>query len=121
MYAGTVDNETQWLPVPDVADRMAVPASRVRDLLRERALLAVRRGENNALHIPEAFLTETDDGVAPIATLKGTLTLLADAGFDDDAAMEWLLTPNDELGDSPIAELRAGHRSHVRRVAQALF
>jgi hypothetical protein len=116
-----VDNETAWLPVPDVADRLGVSASRVRDLLKEGALLAVRRGENNALYMPEAFLVEVDGVMQPLATLKGTLTLLADAGFDDDAAMEWLLAPNDELGDSPIAELRLGHRSHVRRVAQALF
>lgn len=116
-----MDNETEWLAVPDVADRLGIPASRVRDLLGERVLLAVRRGENNALAIPDAFLIEVDEVLQPLATLKGTLTLLGDAGFDDDAAMEWLLSPNDELGASPIAELRLGHRSHVRRVAQGLF
>lgn len=116
-----MDNETVWLAVPDVAERLGVTTSRVRDLLGERVLLAVRRGENNALYIPESFLIEVDDHLVPVATLRGTLTLLSDAGFNDDAAMEWMLSPNDELGDSPIAELRAGHRSHVRRVAQALF
>lgn len=116
-----VDNETVWLAVPDVAERLGVTPSRVRDLLGERALLAVRRGENNALYVPESFLIEVDDQLQPVATLRGTLTLLNDAGFHDDAAMEWMLTPNDELGDTPIAELRAGHRSHVRRVAQSLF
>ncbi len=110
-----------WLAVPDVAERLGITTSRVRDLLGERALLAVRRGENNALYIPEAFLIEVDDQMGPIGTLRGTLTLLNDAGFNDDAAMEWMLSPNDELGDSPIAELRAGHRAHVRRVAQSLF
>jgi len=116
-----VDNETEWLAVPDVADRLGIPASRVRDMLGERVLLAVRRGQNNALAIPDLFLVEVDGVPQPLATLKGTLTLLGDAGFDDDAAMEWLLTTNDELGASPISELRLGHRSHVRRVAQALF
>ena len=116
-----MDNETEWLAVPDVADRLGIPASRVRDMLGERVLLAVRRGENNALAIPDLFLHEVDGVLQPLATLKGTLTLLADAGFDDAAAMEWLLSTNDELGASPIAELRLGHRSHVRRVAQALF
>ena len=110
-----------WLAVPDVADRLSIPASRVRDLLKEGGLLAVRRGENNALQIPEGFLVEVDGVTSILATLRGTLTLLADAGFDDDAAMEWLLSPNDELGASPIFELREGHRAHVRRVAQALF
>ncbi len=121
LYAYPVKNDTGWLAVPDVADRLGVPASRVRDLLREKALVAVRRDADGPLVIPESFLVDGDDGPEILPTLRGTLTLLFDAGFDDDGAMAWLLASNDELGASPVDELRAGRRAGVRRAAQALF
>ena len=46
--------------------------------------------------------------------------MLADAGFDDDETMRWLLTPEDTLGVAPIEALRQGRKSEVRRVAQVL-
>ena len=46
--------------------------------------------------------------------------LLADDGFTDDEAMDWMLEVNELLGVSPIAALRAGRKAEVRRVAQAL-
>ncbi len=93
-----MNTDIEWLAVPDFAERLGVPFTRVRDLLRERALVATRRGDNGALHLPASFLVDGDDGAEILPTLRGTLTLLFDAGFDDDAAMEWLLADNDELG-----------------------
>jgi len=117
-YARSVAGETTWLALPDVALRLKVPVSRVRELVRERHLLAVRRGENDALHVPESFLIEGPDGLQPIPTLRGTVILLADAGLTDDHVMRWLLDDNDELGQTPVDALRSGKRAHVRRVAQ---
>lgn len=77
-------------------------------------MLAVRR--DAVLVVPEEFLL--DD--LPLKDLRGTLTLLADDGYTDAEAMEWMLTPNDILGTSPIGALRAGRKAEVRRVAQAL-
>ena len=57
---------------------------------------------------------------APLPELHGTAVVLADAGFSDAEALEWLLGEEDSLGTSPIAALRAGRKSEVRRVAQAL-
>jgi hypothetical protein len=34
--------------------------------------------------------------------------------------MNWLLTPEDSLGVSPVDALKAGRKAEVRRVAQAL-
>lgn len=113
--------DIEWLAVPDFAERLGVPFTRVRDLLRERAIVAVRRGEGEPLRLPASFLVEGENGPEILPTLRGTLTLLFDAGFDDDAAMEWLLADNDELGTSPVEDLRAGRRARVRRAAQALF
>ena len=66
--------------------------------------------------VPEEFL----DGVEPLTDLRGTLVLLADDGFSDDEAMQWMLEVDDTLESSPIAALRAGRKAEVRRVAQAL-
>lgn len=52
--------------------------------------------------------------------LRGTLTVLADDGFDDEEAMTWMLEPEESLGAAPIDALRDGRKAEVRRVAQAL-
>ncbi|MFM2352726.1 MAG: hypothetical protein RLZZ608_132 [Actinomycetota bacterium] len=77
-------------------------------------MLAVRR--DKVLVVPEEFVHEGE----PLKDLRGTLVLLADDGFSDDEAMQWMLQVNDMLGTSPIAALRAGRKAEVRRVAQAL-
>ncbi|GAA1725017.1 Rv2175c family DNA-binding protein [Microcella frigidaquae] len=104
----------RWLTVPDLVEILNLSPGRVHRLLEERQLLAVRR--DRVLVVPEEFLL---DG-APVKDLRGTLTLLADDGFSDDEAMDWMLTPNEMLGASPIAALRSGRKAEVRRVAQAL-
>lgn len=119
-----------WLPLPDVAERLGTDVGKVRRLLQERRLAAVRVGERRILSVPAAFLTPAGDGgwdVVP--ALQGTLVLLDDAGFDDAAALRWLFTTDTSLqslgtGDrrptTPIAALVAGHKTEIRRRAQAL-
>lgn len=107
----------EWLTIPDVADRLGVPDAKVRQMLQERQLVAVRRGEHKALGVPAVLLGP--HGLLP--ELPGTLTVLQDAGFEPQEALRWLLTPDDSItGGSPIAALHAGHKSEVRRRAQAL-
>jgi Rv2175c C-terminal domain of unknown function len=105
-----------WLTLPDVAERMGVDVGRVRRLVQEHCLLAIRRGEPRVLSIPAALLHEGQ----PLPELPGTLTVLADSGFDDLAAMEWLFTPDDSLPGTPVEALRAGRKTEIRRRAQAL-
>lgn len=111
----------EWLPVPDFADRLGVSASHIREMVRDGALAAVRRGERQTIQLPTDFIVEADGVPTILPTLRGTLTLLRDAGFDDASALEWLMSVEDELGMTPLAALREGRRSHVRRVAQALL
>jgi hypothetical protein len=87
---------------------------RVRRLIEDKHLLAVRR--DGVLKVPDLFL----DGDEPLGELRGTIFVLADDGFTDDQAMEWLLEVDDSLGVAPILALRAGRKAEVRRVAQAL-
>jgi len=98
-----------------------VPLSRVRELLRERHLIAVRRGQNNALYLPAGQIIDGEDGPEVLPTVRGTVIVLADAGLSDDVIVEWLTTANDELGESPLDALRSGKRAPVRRLAQTVF
>ena len=61
-----------WLTLPEVADALGVGINRARQLVNERQLLAVRRGENNALMVPADFV---QDGKV-LKGLPGVLTLL---------------------------------------------
>jgi len=105
---------TEWLTVPDAAERLGVDVTKVRQLLRERKLLAVRAG--GVLRIPAPFV---QDG-AVLKGLPGTLTLLADCGFSDDEALRWLFTADDSLPGSPVEALVENRGTEVKRRAQAL-
>ena len=87
-----------WLPIPDVAARLSIPACRAKQLLRDRKLLAVARPDGKTA-VPAAFF----DGPQIVKGLHGTLTLLFDCGFDEAAALRWLFTEDDTLpGGTPI-------------------
>ena len=114
-------DQAEWFSVPEFADQLGLTASDVRDLLREGALVAVRRGDSNTVQLPAGFIIPGDVAPHIIPTLRGTLTLLRDAGFDDEGAIGWLLADEPTLGMSPLAALQLGQRAQVRRLAQALL
>ena len=105
----------EWLSLPEVATRLDLPVSRVKQLLRDRKLLAViRPGGDRA--VPAAFL----DGGQIVKGLSGTLTVLFDCGFGDEEALRWLFTADETLPGTPIAALYARRGTEVNRRAQAL-
>jgi hypothetical protein len=106
--------EKEWLTIPDLVDILRITQSRVRQLIDDRQLLAVRR--DGTLSVPALFIR---DG-APLPELRGTFIVLSDDGFTDDQAVDWMLNVDDSLGVPPIVALRAGRKAEVRRVAQAL-
>ncbi|MFC7374311.1 Rv2175c family DNA-binding protein [Brachybacterium sp. GCM10030267] len=107
---------TDWLTLPDVAQRLDVEVSRVRRLIEEGHLISVRRGDPVVRMVPAEMLT--DEGVAP--HLPGTITVLRDGGFDDIELLTWLFSEDESLPGRPIDHLRRGQRGEVRRRAQAL-
>ena len=122
----------EWLSVPEVAERLDLPLAKVRRLVEERRIVGVRRGEPPALRIPAAFLVpgnmanpanrgsaDEASGWTVLSALQGTFMVLSDVGFDDEAALVWLFSPDESLGCSPMTALLAGRKSEVRRVAQA--
>ncbi|MER7484719.1 Rv2175c family DNA-binding protein [Streptomyces sp. NPDC126497] len=105
-----------WLTLPDIAEMLGVEVTRVRQLVKEGQLIAVRRGENRALHVPAAFI----DGDKVVKGLTGTLTLLRDDGFTDEEMLEWLFTPDPSLPGTPAQALGENRGTEVKRRAQAL-
>lgn len=125
-----------WLTLPDVAERLGIDVGKVRRLLQEGRLVAVRRGDPTVVSVPADFFVPvhlanpaaptaagpSEDGErwAVLTALRGTLTVLADAGFDAGESIEWLFSTDEVLGRTPMAALRAGSKSEVRRRAQTL-
>lgn len=105
---------SEWLTVPELVELLGVTPGKVRRLIEDRHLLAVRT--EGVLRVPAAFVRDGE----PLHELRGTLVLLADAGYSDEEAMRWLTHVDDSLGVAPIEALRAGRKAEVRRVAQAL-
>ena len=105
---------TDWLTIPELVDILGEPQGRIRRLLDDRVLIASRR--KGPLKVPAVFIVDGE----PLASLRGTVTVLADAGFSDDEAIDWLLSTDDTIGVAPITALLAGRKSEVRRVAQTL-
>ena len=121
-----------WLTVPDVAERLGIDAGKVRRLIQERKLIAVRRGAPPVVSVPADFLVPEHlanpanvqaptSGASPsaiLSSLAGTLSILGDVGFSDAEAIRWLFTRDDALQATPLSALRNGRKTEVRRRAQ---
>lgn len=106
--------DIEWLTVPDVAERLGLPVTRVHQLMREGGLAGLRSG--GVLRVPAGFVR----GDAVVKGLSGVLTLLHDGGYDDEAAIRWLHTPDETLPGTPVEALQADRSREVKRRAQAL-
>jgi hypothetical protein len=107
--------EISVLPLSEVAGTLGLSANKVRQLLRDGQLIAVRR--NGELMVPADFLA---DG-AVVKGLAGTLTVLSDSGFNQTEMLRWLFESDDTLpGTTPINALRTNHGTEVKRRAQAM-
>ncbi|WP_439957818.1 Rv2175c family DNA-binding protein [Micromonospora echinofusca] len=103
-----------WLTLPDVAERLDVSISKVHQMIREGELLAVRR--DGVRRVPAELVANRNVQ----KHLPGVLTLLRDAGYDDDAALRWLYEPDDTLPGTPAEALGGDRAREVKRRAQAL-
>lgn len=100
--------------VPEVAEALDVPVTRVRQLIRDRRLLALRH--DGVLRIPADFV----QGGQVLKGLPGLLTVLFDAGYDEESALRWLFEPDDSLPGTPVQALRENRGREVHRRAQAM-
>lgn len=105
---------TTWLTVPEAAEVLNMPMGRVRRLIDEHHLIAVKR--DGVPLIPAEIIVDGE----PLPSLHGTMIVLLDSGFKIENAMEWLYTFNDNLPGTPMEFLLKGHKSAVRRLAMLL-
>ena len=104
----------------EVAEKLGVPPKRVQQMLRDHALAATC-DESGGRRIPADFLVPAEGGGTEVVKgLSGVLTLLADAGYSEAESVRWLFAPDDSLPGTPIAAMRAGRGTEVKRRAQAL-
>ena len=110
-----LDPDVATLSLDDVAVSLELSKSKVRQLLRDRQLIAFRRA--GELTVPAQFLTRS--GI--VKGLGGTITVLADSGFTSTEMLRWLFTTDETLpGSTPINALRTSHGKEVNRRAQAM-
>ena len=105
-----------WMNVPEIAEQWGLVVTKVRRLVDDGTLLAVRRGENNALMVPAAFIGER----GTIKGITGLITLLRDSGFTDEEMLEWLFTDDPSLPGTPAQALHENRGTEVKRRAQAM-
>lgn len=109
-----------WLTLEQTAQALGLDLRRVRRLLRDRQLVAVRRPPHPGAGVEPCVPSLLIADGQTLPELPGTVTLLTDAGYDDEAALRWLFTPDPTLPGSPIEAMRAGRKTEIRRRAQAL-
>jgi hypothetical protein len=113
--AATPSEPAGWVVLPDVAERLDVPVSRVHQMVRDRALLAVRR--DGVLRVPQELLANR----TVLKHLPGVLTVLHDAGYNDEESLRWLYQRDESLpGGAAVYALAGAGATEVKRRAQAL-
>ncbi len=122
-----LDPDEPLYDLPDVAELLGVPVTKVHQHLREGQLVAVRR--NRIPMVPQIFFTETGQVAKQ---LPGLLAVLRDGGFDDTEILRWLFTADPSLelirdgvrepisNARPVDALHSHQAREVLRRAQAL-
>jgi hypothetical protein len=106
----------EWLSFPDLAEHWGIPVTKVHNMVNDGRLLASRIGENAYRAVPALFVQDA----GPLEALRGTVSVLRDAGFDEDQSIRWLFTLDDSLPGRPVDALREGRKTEIRRRAQTM-
>jgi hypothetical protein len=103
-----------WVTLPDLAERLEIPVTKVHQMIHDGVILAVRR--EGVLRVPAELVASKQ----VLKHLPGVLTLLRDAEFSDEEALAWLYTPDATLPGTPADALGGDLATEVKRRAQAL-
>jgi hypothetical protein len=103
-----------WLTLAEVAQRLDLPVTKVHQMVRDGALLAVRH--EGAERVPAELVANR----TVLKHLPGVITVLRDAGYNDEEALRWLFESDDTLPGTPAEALGGGNPTEVKRRAQAL-
>ena len=105
---------TEWINLPDVAEKLGVSISKVHQMIRDGDLLAVKR---DGIRVVPADLVANS---IVLKHLPGVLTLLRDAGYNDEEALRWLYAPDETVDGCGAKGLGGDRAREVKRRAQAL-
>jgi hypothetical protein len=103
-----------WVTLPDLAEKLDLPINKVNQMVRDGQLLAVRR---DGVRVVPAELVANG---TVLKHLPGVLTLLRDAGYNDEEALRWLYEPDNALDGSAAVALGGPQAREVKRRAQAV-
>lgn len=110
-----LDADVAVLSLAEVADAIGQSENKVRRMLRDGHLIAVRR--DGQLVVPADFLSKG----GALKGLPGTITVLSDSGYNRTEMLRWLYSEDESLpGVTPINALRTNHGTEVKRRAQAM-
>ena len=109
-----LDQVSQWLDVAEAAALLGVQPGKVRRFIEEHQLIGVKR--DGVVKIPAENIVNGE----PLPSIRGTILVLLDSGFNLQSAIDWLYTKDETLGNTPMESLIAGRKSEVRRLAQSL-
>jgi Rv2175c C-terminal domain of unknown function len=117
--AGVVTDSTtagpaEWVTLPDVADKLDLSISKVNQMVRDGHLIAVKR--DGIRMVPAELVANS----TVLKHLPGVVTLLRDAGYNDEEALRWLYQPDDALDGNAARGLGGPRAREVKRRAQAL-
>ncbi|WP_229715291.1 Rv2175c family DNA-binding protein [Mangrovihabitans endophyticus] len=103
-----------WIDLPDVAEKLGVSISKVNQMIREGSLIAVKR--DGVRRVPAELVANS----TVLKHLPGVLTLLRDAGYNDEETLRWLYQPDPDLDGNAALGLGGPRAREVKRRAQAL-
>jgi len=103
-----------WINLPDVSEILGISISKVHQMIRDGQLLAVKR---DGVRVVPAELVANG---TVLKHLPGVLTLLRDAGYNDEEALRWLYATEEDLDGNAATGLGGPRAREVKRRAQAL-
>ncbi|WP_156959667.1 Rv2175c family DNA-binding protein [Nocardia sp. BMG51109] len=109
-----VPESVTLLPLPDVAEQLGLPVTRVHQMLRDHQLLAVRRA--GVAGVPKDFFDSTGAVVKP---LPGLITVMRDAKYTDEEILGWIYTDDTTLPGRPVDAIHGPLAREVLRRAAA--
>lgn len=113
---------SNWLTVPEAAERLGVRVTRVHQMVKSNELLAVRR--DGVVRLPAELVPDLRSSAGQNSNLArhlaGVLNVLHDAGYGPEEALRWLYTPDETLPEGTAAAALAERPTEIKRRAQAL-
>lgn len=113
------------LPVPDVAELMGQPVTKLFDLIGRGHLIAIRR--DDVRQLPARFFNGLSESGEPTGSkievnkfVPGVILLLSDGGFSQEEIIRYLFTEDETLPGRPVDALHGHLAREVMRRAQAM-